>query len=58
MCSQYSTDADGAKHPEEVRFVDLQMCQFGDPAYDIVYCLVTSSRGETRRPQMRQLLTW
>ncbi|KAF0301585.1 hypothetical protein FJT64_026164 [Amphibalanus amphitrite] len=55
---QYETDADGTTHPVEVRFVDLQMCQFGDLAYDLVYCLISSSRRETRRDHLRQMLTW
>ena len=58
MFPQYTTDTDGSKDPEEVRFVDLQMCQFGDPAYDLVYCLVISTRGEVRRRHLRQLLSW
>ncbi|XP_043194697.1 uncharacterized protein LOC122367025 [Amphibalanus amphitrite] len=58
MMFRYETDADGTNHPVEVRFVDLQMCQFGDLAYDLVYCLISSSRRETRRDHLRQMLTW
>ena len=55
---QYDTDSGGVKHPAEVRFVDLQMCQFGDLAFDLVYCLLTSSLRETRRDHLRGMITW
>ena len=55
---QYSTDSEGGRHPEQVRLVDLQMCGFGDLAYDLVYCLLTSTQRETRQNHLRQLLNW
>ena len=58
LLQQYETDAAGSLRPVEIRFVDLQMCQLGDLAYDLVYCLICSSNREIRRNHIREMLAW
>ncbi|XP_037086563.1 uncharacterized protein LOC119107249 [Pollicipes pollicipes] len=54
----YRTDEDGVRHPEDIKFLDLQTSRFGDPAFDIMYCMLTSTRRALRRQHFRDMLSW
>jgi len=58
MMFRYQTDSAGVRQPVDIKFVDLQMSRFGDLAFDLVYCLISSTRGDTRRGHLKELLRW
>ncbi|XP_037087232.1 uncharacterized protein LOC119107788 [Pollicipes pollicipes] len=58
MMFKYRTDEDGVRHPEDIKFLDLQTSRFGDPAFDIIYCMLTSTRRALRRQHFRDMLSW
>lgn len=54
---KYETDETGKRCPVAAKLVDMQGTQFGDPTFDLVFLLVSSTKREARR-HIRKLLTW